>query len=243
MDEGGRLLLLLIGATFVTSTVSGMIGMAGGAMLLALLVIVGIAPATAIQLHAVIQLVSNLSRIVAYRRTLHLRPIVFFLLAAIPGPFLGVRLLTWLDPASVKVLMGLSILYATWAPKWGIERLSKVGALMIAGALAGVLGVVIGAIGPIIAPFFLRSDFSKEELIGTKACAQAGVHLLKLIAFGSIGFSIGRMSGWIVPMAVASVIGNFCGKWLLGYLTDQWFFRLYRWGLTFLALRLVYDGI
>ena len=242
MGEAGLLALLTV-AAFGTSTVSGMIGMAGGSMFLALLVIVGIPPAAAIQIHAVIQLISNLSRVVAYRRHVDPRPVLFFAAAALPAPFLAVRLLRSLDPEIVKVLMGGAILYATWAPRWGLHQLSKEKGMMIAGALAGTLGVIIGAIGPIIAPFFLRPDFSKEELIGTKAFAQASVHLLKLMAFGTVGFSMGKRVAWLLPMAGASIVGNFLGKRLLGALSDRWFFGLYRWSLTILSLRLIYDGL
>ena len=63
-----------------------------------------------------------------------------------------------------------------WAPKGGLAQLSERAAFGAAGALAGTLGVVIGATGPIIAPFLLREGWDNEEIIATKATGQAFIH-------------------------------------------------------------------
>jgi hypothetical protein len=49
--------------------------------------------------------------------------------------------------------------------------------------LGGAFLVFFGAVGPLIARFFLRSDISKEELVATKAACQWAGHLVKIPLF------------------------------------------------------------
>jgi uncharacterized membrane protein YfcA len=105
--------------------------------------------------------------------------------------------------------------------------------------LAGTLGVVIGASGPVIAPFMLREGWSNEEVIATKATAQAFIHIQKLIAFGLAGYALGDSLPMLPPLIVAVVVGTFFGKWLLKYLSKERFRLAYRVVLTLVALRLI----
>ena len=107
----------------------------------------------------------------------------------------------------------------------------------------GLLGVVIGAVGPVLAPFFLRGSFKKEELIGTKALCQGGTHLVKIIAFAS--FPTGALQQWelLPPLACAVILGTFLGKKLLTKLSDDRFTLIYRLVLTALAIKLLHTGL
>lgn len=61
--ENESTFVLFVISTFLTSVISGLIGVAGGAMLLAIMVLAGFPPAVAIPIHAAVQLFSNISRI------------------------------------------------------------------------------------------------------------------------------------------------------------------------------------
>ena len=233
------LIPILTVAAYLTSTVSGVVGMAGGAMLLGVMVVAGIEPAVAVPVHAVVQLTSNTTRAWAFLPNIRWRPFLYLAIAAAPGPVLGLWLLQHLDAGVVKLLMGVTILYATWAPRGSLGRLSEKTAFVLAGMVAGTLGVIVGATGPFLAPFFLRGGFLKEQIIGTKAACQMYIHVLKIVAFTAVGFSFRTHAGLAVPMALATVAGTFTGKWLLGKLSEGRFRLLYRSVLTVLALRLL----
>lgn len=223
--------------------VSAIIGMAGGMVLLAVMLTAGLDPKVAVPVHAVVQLVSNGTRVIAQLKYVRWRPFLAMALAALPGPWLGMWLLQQLDADTVRLFTGMLVLYATWVPKWGIPDIGQTAAFLIAGALVGVLGVVVGAVGSILAPFFLRTGFEKEPLIATKAVCQAYSHILKIVAFGAAGFSFVEQARWIAPMAIATVAGTFLGTWLLQRISDRAFYWIYRAVLTVLGLKLVFSHV
>tara|TARA_B100000683_G_scaffold250834_1_gene266293 strand:- start:598 stop:1320 length:723 start_codon:yes stop_codon:yes gene_type:complete len=228
---------------FFAATLSATIGMAGGTFLLAAMLVAGLTPFAAIPLHAAVQLFSNGTRGVVFREHLRWKPLLIFLIFMVPGPFIGLSLFNDLPTATVTILLSVFIFYATWAPKWGLDRLPENVAFGIAGVLCGLLGVVIGAVGPVLAPFFLRGSFTKEELIGTKALCQCGTHLVKIIAFAS--FPTAALQQWelLPPLAIAVILGTFLGKKLLSRLSEGRFTFIYKMVLTLLAIKLLHTGL
>ena len=226
-------------AAFATATVSGMIGLGGGTMLVAILYAVLGAPAIVVPIHAAVQLLSNGSRVVAYVRHVDFRSLGWFMVGAIPAPFLVVPLITDVDEHWAKLFMGSFIIIITWTRWLRITRLTGSAGLVFAGVLAGGLGMVVGATGTLIAPFFLRDDWRKETVIGTKALCQACAHIIKLSAFAAHGLWATNQWDLIVPMGIAVVIGTFSGKKLVGYLKETTFRLVFRILLTILALKLM----
>jgi uncharacterized membrane protein YfcA len=244
---------LLVLAALATSTVSGVVGMAGGAMLLGVMVVLGIDPILTVPIHAAVQLVSNIARTVAHIEHVRWRPFAVQLVAALPGPILGLWLLEGLDRDTVRTVMGLVILYTVWAPRWGLQKIPDAAAFSLAGAIAGTLGVVVGAVGPLIAPFFLRPGFTKRGIISTKAACQASHHIIKLAAFSGLYpavlashpeiFDLRDQLPLILPMAAATIGGAYIGRWLLTRISDAKFVVLYKVVLTLLAVRMITQGM
>ncbi len=245
--------MALTGAAFVGSTVSGVFGMAGGMLLLAIMMLLGLEPLIAVPVHAAVQLVSNGTRTYAHLQHVRWPAVGVFMLAALPGPLWGMRLAAYLDPALVKAILGVLILITVWLPKGRLERLKEGFAFSAAGFLAGSLGVVIGAVGPLVAPFFLRPEYTKRNIIATKAVCQAGVHMLKICAFAGLyplllitaaqerhlDFNFAAHLNLIGPMAMVTVGGTYLGKWILSRIPHERFILGYRVLLTVLALRLI----
>ncbi len=232
-------LAVLVGAALVGSTISGFLGMGGGIFLLTVLFLCGLEPALAIPIHALVQLTSNGTRAVLFREHVRWSAWRTFALCALPFPVLGLAVAGLLDPDQTKVMIGCLVIFATWKPKgwrvgWG-ER----PAFAAVGVVAGTMGVVVGATGPLIAPFFLREGWRKEEIVATKAACQVFVHVQKIIVFGFVGFAFAEELPRVVPLALAVIVGTWCGKKILARLTEARFRMAYRVVLTGLALRLM----
>lgn len=231
-------MVLLIGAAFVGSTISGFLGMGGGIFLLTVLFLCGLDAEVVIPVHALIQLTSNTTRVALFSKDVRRSALGVFCLCALPFPILGLAIAGSLDPDTTKVMIGVLVLFAVWKPRgwrigWG-ER----PAFAVVGAIAGTLGVVVGATGPLIAPFFLRSGWRKEEIIATKAACQMFVHAQKIVAFGFVGFAFQEELPRVLPLAIAVIVGTWVGKKLLRRLTEKQFRFAYRLVLSGLALRL-----
>ena len=240
--------LAVLGITaFATSILSAVVGMAGGIVLLSVMLLF-FDPLLAIPLHGVVQLVSNTSRSWIQRRHVDWRIVGRYAVLLLPMGFVGLALLRAMPPDFARALIGVFVLVATWAPTWLVvgthpERLASGPRFIVLGGVVGVLNTTIGATGPLIAPFFLNLGLDRRELVGTKAACQSLGHLAKLVVFGGAGFAFADWTAPLVLLCAAVVAGTAVGSAILGRVSETAFVRLYKIILTGVALRLVlFDG-
>ncbi|MEE4362207.1 MAG: sulfite exporter TauE/SafE family protein [Pseudomonadales bacterium] len=177
--------LLILVTVLTTSILSGVVGMAGGMILMAVLTLLLPVP-TAMLLHGVTQTGANGSRAWFLRR--HLRWRVLPPYAA--GALLCLSLFAWLtlipDPALVLILIGLFPWIGRILP--AIERLDvrRAPAGFACGVIVTSAQLLAGASGPLLDVFFLRSRLSRQEIVATKAITQTLGHLTKLAYYGGV---------------------------------------------------------
>jgi len=230
-------------AALLTAILSGMAGLGGGAILIALMFASGMPPALALPLHAGVQLGSNASRSVVYARHIRWPALGLFLLAAVPGPFLVAPLVVDANPDWIRLAMAVFVAMGIW-PSWAVRlRLHGRVGMLAAGAISGVLGPLVGATGILVAPFFLRDDWRKEQIVATMAFAQMCGHALKIAAFSANGFNVLARLDLLIPMVIAAIVGAVIGRQLVGLFSETRFRQLFRLILLVLSLKLGWDGL
>jgi uncharacterized membrane protein YfcA len=236
--------LALLGAVALASAVlSAIIGMAGGIILLSVMLLF-LEPLVAIPLHGVVQLVSNGSRSVIQRRHLRWDIIWRYAVLLLPLGFAGLWLARALPPEATRTLIGMFVLLATWAPGLLLlgthpERTNPHRRFFALGGVVGLVNITVGATGPLIAPFFLNLGLSRFALIGTKAACQSFGHLAKGAVFGVAGFAFGEWITLLVGLSACVAVGTWLGSRLLERVDEVWFVRVYKTVLTLIAARLV----
>lgn len=249
------ILSVLAVAAFLTAVVSAVIGMGGGILLLAVMLSF-LTHAETIPAHGAVQLTSNGTRILAYLRYVEWSYLARFVCGALPGAAVGAVALWFLrgdrmaaaEPY-LEIAIGIYVLVVTFAPsrKAAAEDVPQRGmtAFVVFGFLAGLVGMTVGAIGPLIAPLFLRCGFVKERLIATKATCQASVHLLKIPAFVTVGLVDYKALGTLIlVMSVMVIPGTLVGRRLLTHVSEALFRKLYTVALLSAGLKvLFYDGL
>ncbi|NNL68049.1 MAG: sulfite exporter TauE/SafE family protein [Myxococcales bacterium] len=234
---------VLFAAALATSVLSAIVGMAGGITLLTVMLLY-MDPLVAIPVHGVVQLVSNGTRAVVQRR--HVEPGIAlrYGILLLPMGFAGLWLARQLPPDATRLVIGVFVLLATWAPRWLLlgshpDRIDRNRRFFLLGGVVGFLNVTLGATGPLIAPFFLNLGLTRQALVGTKAACQLLGHLAKIVIFGVVGFAYAE---WVIPLALlclAVVVGTWAGSRMLERVSEKAFVRLYKTVLTLIALRLV----
>src|SRR5689334_10165805 len=210
---------LMIGTAFL----SGIFGMAGGLILIGVLLVIFPLPA-AMVLHAVTQMASN-----GWRAILWWRHIVWKILAFnVAGCLVSVALwsitLYVPDKAVALVLLGFSPFIVRAIPESVLPR--TFGPLQVAGTglVSMMLMLVTGVTGPLLDTMFLRSPLERRQIIATKAACQLFSHGFKLLYFGALIDQAGHVEPWFLAVAVASsMVGTSLGKLLLEKLTDAQF--------------------
>ncbi len=241
-------LAILCATGLLTATLSAIIGMAGGITLLSVMLLF-FEPLVAIPIHGVVQLVSNSSRTFVQRKHVDWKILSYYSAMLIPMAFVGLVVAQSLPPTVTRALIGAFVLIATWKRGWLLigthpERADTHRRFLVLGAVAGVLNMTIGAVGPLIAPFFLKIGLTRQALIGTKAACQAAGHLVKIAVFGIAGFVFADYAVPLALLSVSVIAGTWIGSQLLERVSERWFKRLYRGVLTLIALRLViWEGL
>lgn len=230
---------VLVPAALVASAVSGVLGMGGGVILLAVMAAV-MNPVAVVPVHGVVQLASNFTRAVALAREVSWGVFARYVPLMVVGAWLGIQLYRgaeapWFQPA-VGAFIASSLLWDRFKPRR--LQLPK-WVFYPAGLGGGFLTVVVGAAGPYLAAFFLRDDLERKQIVATKAAIQTFGHFLKIPAFVSIGFSYRDQLGTIVPLLACVIVGTFAGTHLLARMSERGFRAAFRTVLALLAGRLL----
>ena len=230
--------IILIGTAFVTAVLSGMMGLAGGFLLMAVIASL-IHPPYVVPLLSSVLLISNGARVALFYQHIRWRVVGYYVIGLCPGAFVGIFIYQKIPGDLIKLLMGVFIFLVTYLPR--SERESRIGVSMFfpVGFIAGLLGVFFGATGPLTAPFYIRNDILKDELIATKATGQVVTHMVNLSLFGFIGIHIWSHWKLLACLSAAVVLGTYAGKKLLGKLSFETFILWFKVLLTLISLRII----
>jgi len=247
-------LIILIISAFITSSISAVIGMGGGIILLGIMAILIPEGYLVIALHGMIQLVSNSTRTYVYREHIKKNLIKEFSVGAFIGliaaSIIIIFLINLFNVSSaneiktdfLKPLIGLFILWYLFLKKKREVESSQ--SFYLVGGISGISTVFIGATGPLIAPFFLNKGFNKENIIVNKAACQMVTHLGKIPLF-IFFFNVNYFNEYniLVPLIIAVYLGTNFGKKILGFIPEKLFKKLFKFALTLIAIRLIIDNL
>jgi uncharacterized protein len=235
--------LELTGVAFLTSIVSGVMGMAGG-MLLLTVMLLRLEPALAIPLHGVVQLVANGSRAWFLRRHVAWSAVIRFAWPLLPFGALGLWLLGYLPVSASRIGIGVFVLASTWLKSFFSlsKDVAARRALPVGGALVGFFSTLVGATGPLLAPFVLALELGNQPTIATLAACQIFQHGSKVALFGLRGFALEGQLAPCLSLCIAAIAGSAVGTRLLDRVPQRVFRLSVRLVLSALALHQVWQG-
>lgn len=236
------LYLPLGAAAFVSSFLTACMGVGGGAFLL-LVMAFYFPPAILIPLHGVVQLGSNLGRILTLWRVVNPTTIAFFTLGTLIGNIVGAQVFFSLPEQFLSLIIGLGVLVLTWLPKPKKQSLKTWG-LSFVGAITGFLGLFIGAAGILVAPYISRGLTSRHAIVGTQAAVMTIQNIFKLAVFLFAGFAFSDYALLLTIMLSTGLMGTLAGRYLvLDKISDKSFSIVFKIMLTLLALHTIYRAL
>ncbi|MGI9371961.1 MAG: sulfite exporter TauE/SafE family protein [Hyphomicrobiales bacterium] len=238
-ELGDSVSIALIALSAATSFLSAAAGIGGGIILIA--VMAPLMPAHAvIPVHGVVQIGSNAGRAAIMLRHVDLRLVIPFTLGSVVGAALGGLTAVQLSAGWLQVGLACFILYAAWGPK---QTSATHGAAALTGAFSTFLTMFFGATGTFISAMVKTLHLGRLEHVATHSGLMVVQHVIKVIAFGLLGFAYGPYLGLMVGMILSGFIGTMLGKRLLIKMDDKFFHKVLSIVLTVLAIRLFYQGI
>lgn len=216
-------ILAVAASAVVTSILSGVFGMAGGLVLMGILLALMPVPA-AMVLHGATQIASNGWRAFLWRRYVDRRIMLRFGAGSLValGVFSLIRFVP--DRAVVLIVLGLTPLVAVAIPDRIAPRVDRVMGAEICGFLGTCVQLVSGVSGPLLDVFYVRCAFDRRAVVATKAACQVLSQALKLLYFGFVLSGAGDLPWWVVAMSVAlAMVGTTLSRAILERLTDVQF--------------------
>jgi len=233
-----------------SALISGVTGLAGGVLLLSFLLL-SFPIEVAIPLHALAQVLANLSRVLVLREHIDWRIWRAFNLLTIPAGLLGAYSVPYLPKSLIQGLVGVVILLAavyTLRPKRP-SYTSDAGSLqkgryVALGAVSSGLGMVVGATGPLIAPFFLIAGLKRERFIATKSGCQLTVQVIKTVIFAQmLSFPYLSYSQELGLIVLGVFAGTYLAKRLLAKVSGAWLETLIALMLVTLGGRMILSAL
>jgi uncharacterized membrane protein YfcA len=237
-DVGPLVFFGLMASSMVTAFVGVFTGAAGGVILLGLMAMV-LPPLVLIPVHTVVMLGTGITRTMIMWRHV-MRPAVLpFVIGSAIGAAAGAKVFVALPVAWLQLILGGFILLVTWMPHLG--RFGAVGRrFAVLGFAATFLGVFVSATGTLLAPFVASSTSDRRIHAATMGALMVIAHIAKLVAFGFIGFTVGRFVPLMAAMIAAGAVGNWVGEAALHRTTEHRFHLVLQLALTLLGLRLLW---
>lgn len=235
----------VIAATvFVSAFVSGIFGMVGGQILLAVLLYFLTVPA-AMTLFSGMMFVNGAWRALFWRQHIHW-PITIKYIA---GSMVAYAIMSYIAfvPSKVVIYLGLGLLpiLGDLLPKSLSLDVTRRGMAYFCGFLIMVLQIAFGAAGNVLDMFFQKSPLSRHAIVATKAMTQLFSQALRFVYFGALLESYDDIAPWwfFIGLVLLSASGTSTGGFVLNRLTDANFRKGTRYIILTLSVIYIARGL
>ncbi|MBY0564767.1 MAG: sulfite exporter TauE/SafE family protein [Hyphomonadaceae bacterium] len=230
----------LLAVVLITSTISGVFGMAGGLMLMGALALV-LPVSAAMVTHGTVQIVSNGWRGIIHRAHIDWRIVALYALGSAAAG--GALALASYAPSAAWVYLLLGLIPAlAWLPNdWLRLDAARPSHAFACGFGVTGLNVAAGVAGPLLDVFFIRTALTRHQIVATKAATQVLSHLTKVLFYGAPVLLAAETSGlpplWFFIAAIPlAMLGGVLGGRVLDAMSDKSFLKWTRWIVTALGV-------
>lgn len=244
------IVLIITAAVFLTSALSGVFGMAGGMILMVVLLALMPVPA-AMAIHASIQMISNGWRCFLWRRHIVWRTLPFYFFGVGTG-FAIVAAVTFVPdkPVALIVMGALPLLSLLVRKKVRLSIENKAQAFVCAMLLTFVQ-MTAGVVGPLLDVLYNNTALTRQQIVSTKAFTQTSMHILRLVYYAVVIPAAGVGLAWpdgigMPAMALflgASVAGTSAAALILKRMDDTRFKSITDYLVIFIGSLCLAQGI
>ena len=235
-------------SVLLTSFISGILGMAGGMILMGVLLALLSLPA-AMMLHGITQMAANGWRALLWRRNVSWRIFRGYAFGALLAAVAFIIVQIVVSKPVAYILLGLTPFVSFVLPKRLALNVDSPAHPALCGVTCMGMQLLSGVSGPLLDVFFVRSKLDRRGVVATKAMSQTLGHFIKILYFGGIS-ATGAMnggsatSGLSLPLIAACVVLAFTGTTLSRRVLDKMSDANFRWWTqwTVMTMGVIYLG-
>ncbi len=194
--------------------------------------------------------IADIFAIWAFRRTWHKENLKIMIPAATVGIIVGTLSFKYLDPAAIKIVIGIIAVVFALANFLNYLRKKEVkppakpdvvkGGFWV--AICGFTSFVAHSGAPPLNVYIIPQRLDKTIYMGTLAIFYAYVNYAKIVPYWWLGqFHITNLSTSVILLPIVPV-GIFLGLWIHKHVNDVLFYRIILTLLFFTGVKLLYDG-
>lgn len=233
-------LFLLFMSSWLAATVSGAAGFGGALLLLPILTnLLGVK--AAVPVLTIAQLWGNASRVWFGRTEIKWRPVIYFIITAIPFSIIGGLLFVDLPKRLILIGIGILLIAIVILRRLNVTRFNFGDkGLLLGGALTGFLSGLAGSAGPLGAAFFLGLDLPAISYIASEAVTAIAMHITKTIVYQKYALIGIQELGYGMLLGVGMILGSWTGKRIIEKLSREKFILLVEVLLVVSAIQLMF---
>ncbi len=219
-------LVLGIGA-IVASTIGGVAGFGAGVIMLPLIAWTLGVKAT-VPVLTVAMLLGNGARVWFSRGEVDGRVVTAFLVGAVPSGIGGAFLYARIEGEWISRILGAFLLVAVPLRRWlsGHGVRVRLTHFPLVGGVFGGLSSLVGAVGPLMSPFFLNYGLRKGAYIATDALCSVGMYVARGIVFQRYDLMTAPTVAAGLYIGAIMIGGAWAGRRILDRISERAFLRL-----------------
>lgn len=232
--------IILFLIAWLAATISGSAGFGGALILLPILTnIVGVK--AAVPILTIAQLLGNMSRAWFGWREIRIKPVLLFILGAIPTAIIGAILFVSLPKQYINIGIGILLIVVVIMRRIKLFDF-KINELFLipGGALVGFLSAVAGSAGPLGAAFFLGLNLPAIAYVSSEAVTAVTMHITKTVMYNK--YALIGLHDLLLGMflGLAMIIGSWTGKKLIQKFSREKFLLLVEVLMVISGLQLIF---
>ncbi|MDE2765301.1 MAG: sulfite exporter TauE/SafE family protein [Chloroflexota bacterium] len=217
----------VVAAAFGAAVVGGVVGIGTAIIMLPILALVlGVRETVAVL--AVAMTMANLARMIANRREIDWRVVVWWTLGALPFAILGTFILASAPPEALTRLLGAFFLLVVVYRRMplGQDWHMPVRGFAVLGAVQAGVTALFGAAGPLGVPFFLAYGLTRGAFVGTMSAGNVAMNGVRIPA--QSGFDLLTLELALIGVGIGLVMfaGGFAGRWVVTRVSERFFIIL-----------------
>lgn len=186
----------------------------------------------AVQTPAILNLgafIGRPARVLIFWRHIQWKIVLYYAPLAILGAWVGSWLFGEISLKYLQIVVGVFLISTIFQFRFGKKKQSfsmKLWYFIPLAFFVSILGTMIGALGPLLNPFYLNAGISKEKLIATKAVNSFFLGLSQISSYIFFGLITKQLFLYGLALGLGAIVGNIMGKRFLERMKDETFRKI-----------------
>jgi uncharacterized protein len=129
----------------------------------------------------------------------------------------------------LQIIIGLFLISTIFQYRFGKKERSfkmKLSWFIPIGFFVEIFSTLIGAVGPVLNPFYLNYGLEKEKMIATKTINSFFIGLVQIATYSALGSLKGNLWLYGLVLGIGASAGNWIGKTFLSKVSNALFRKL-----------------